>query len=223
MIQITVGINAEGPTDIRFMKSIIKRTFDEIAFECDKDIEILNINEIRVAKGKFVETMLEASRKGVEKYSISILCIHADADGKDIGQVIDYSFTPFLRSLSLQDDSEYCKVIIPIIPIRMMEAWMLADKELLKKKINALDLQDSLLGIHKKPETYSNPKAIVEEAIRIANAGKTKRRRYEIGIAELYEDIGLSIGLEALRQLPSFRHFEDGVRKAFKQLNYLHK
>lgn len=222
MIQITIGINAEGPTDIRFMKSIIKRTFDEIAFECDKDIEILDIHEIRVPKGKFVETMLSASKKGIEKYSISVLCIHADADGKDIGQVMEYSFTPFLKCLSQQNDSEYCKVIIPIIPIRMMEAWMLADKELLKKKINALNLPDSTLGIEKKPETYSNPKALIEEAIRIANAGKTKRRRYAIGIAELYEDIGLSIELEALRQLPSFKHFEEGVRNAFKQLNYLH-
>lgn len=222
MIQITVGLNTEGPTDIRFMKSIIKRTFDEIAFECDKDIEVLDINVIKVPKGAFAETMLAASQKGVEDYSISILCIHADADNKDIEEVMANSFTPFLTKLSQQNDSDYCKVIVPVIPIRMMEAWMLADKDLLKKKINAREIEDSKLGIDKKPETYSDPKDVIANAIRIANAGKTRRRRYAIGIAELYEDIGISIGLDALRQLSSFQHFEEGVRNAFRQLNYLH-
>lgn len=221
MIQITVGLNTEGPTDIRFMKSIIKRTLDEIALECDKDIEVLDVNEIKVPKETFADMMLAASKKGVEDYSISILCIHADADDKDIEQVMSNKFTPFFDILFQQQDSEYCKVIVPVIPIRMMEAWMLADKDLLKKKINALEVEDSLLGIHKRPETYSDPKAVIENAIRIANAGKTRRRRYAIGIAELYEDIGTSVGLEALRQLSSFKHFEEGVRNAFKQLNYL--
>lgn len=82
-------------------------------------------------------------------------------------------FILFFDILFQQQDSEYCKVIVPVIPIR------------------------------------------------IANAGKTRRRRYAIGIAELYEDIGTSVGLEALRQLSSFKHFEEGVRNAFKQLNYL--
>lgn len=222
MIQLVIGLNTEGTTDVRFLTDVIKKTFDAIAFECPKDIEILDIQAIQVNKGEFVPMILEASRKGLETFGISILCVHKDADDKKITDVMAYSFSPLWKTLNEQDEAFYCKEIIPVIPVRMVEAWMLADTQLLKAFINASTMQDKELGLEKKPENYADPKAVIEEAIRKASAGKSKRRRNMISIAELYEQIGRNIQLEALRKLPSFCHFEKQIREAFRKLNYLH-
>lgn len=222
MIQLVIGLNTEGPTDVRFLTDVIKRTFDEIAFECPKDIEILDIQQIIVEKDDFVPMIMEASKKGLEEFGISILCVHRDADNKEIQDVMSYSFNPLFKNLKDKDESIYCKVIIPVIPVRMVEAWMLADTRLLKDFINASRMLDHELGIDRNPESYADPKAVIEEAIRKANAGKTKRKRDIIGIAKLYEQIGKNVQLECLRQLPSFCNFEEMIRSAFRSLNYLH-
>lgn len=222
MIQLVIGLNTEGPTDVRFLTDIVKRTFDDIAFECPKDIEILDIQHIAVQKDEFAPMILEASRKGVEDFGISILCVHRDADDKNMDDVMKYSFLPLSKALEDKDEAIYCKVIIPVIPVRMMEAWMLADTQLLKDFIDASKVPDGELGIERNPESYADPKAVIEEAIRKASAGKTKRRRDVIGIAELYEQIGKNVNLENLRHLPSFRCFEEQIRSAFRRLNYLH-
>lgn len=222
MIQLVIGLNTEGPTDVRFLTDIIKRTFDEIAFECPKDIEILDIQHIMVKKDDFVPMIIEASKKGVEDFGISILCVHRDADDKKVDDVMTYSFRPLSEALENKDETLYCKVIIPVIPVRMMEAWMLADTQLLKNFIDASKIPDRDLGIERDPESYADPKTVIEEAIRKASAGKTKRKRDMIGIAELYEQIGKNVQLERLRQLSSFCRFEEEIRLAFRHLNYLH-
>ena len=222
MIQLVIGLNTEGPTDVRFLTDVIKRTFDEIAFECPKDIEILDIQPIMVQKDDFVPMIMEASKKGLKDFGISVLCVHRDADDKEIHDVMTYSFDPLLENLKDGDESVYCKVIIPVIPVRMVEAWMLADTQLLKDFIDASKMHDHELGIDRNPETYADPKVVIEEAIRKANVGKTKRKRDIIGIGELYEQIGKNVQLESLRRLSSLRSFEENIRLAFRSLNYLH-
>lgn len=221
MIQLVIGLHTEGPTDVRFLTDVIKRTFDDVAFECPNDIEILDIQCIEVAKNDFVPMIMDASRKGIDDFGISILCVHRDADNKDIDDVMLYSFSPLLKALKDKDDTKYCKEIIPVIPIRMIEAWMLADTQLFKKFIDAQKMHDQELGIEKNPETYADPKVVIEEAIRRASAGRSKRRRDMIGIAELYEQIGKNVQLDSLRRLPSFCSFEEQVRAAFRRLHYL--
>lgn len=220
MIQITIGLTTEGSTDIRFLMNIIKRTFDEIAFDCKKDIEILDIVTIKEKKDTFTDSMLCSALTGVEKYSITMLCIHSDADCESNKVVLQRKFEPFLQALSEKSDKDYCKVVIPIIPVRMMESWMLADKALFKSMINAKKETEQELGIEKNPESYSDPKEIIKRALRIAQKN-VSRRRYQMTIDDLYEEVGRDIELDSLRKLTSFRHFEQGVRFAFKQMNYL--
>ena len=54
--QIFIGLMREGSTDQLFLKSIIERTFDDIRFECNTDIDIFEIEEIKTSKGtSFIE------------------------------------------------------------------------------------------------------------------------------------------------------------------------
>ncbi|MCO6491039.1 MAG: hypothetical protein J5I98_21660 [Phaeodactylibacter sp.] len=37
---VTIGFVTEGTTDVRFLENIIKRAFEEIAFDCSGEIEV---------------------------------------------------------------------------------------------------------------------------------------------------------------------------------------
>ena len=146
-----------------------------------------------------------------------ILCVHTDADSPTDNCVMKNKIEPLLQKI--QSCDEACK-IVPVIPVQMSEAWMLADTILLKKELRT-KISDDELGINKPPETIANPKQAIEEAIRITRKGISKRKRNQFGIGELYETIGAKISLDSLRQLSSFRKFEDNVRNAFRELKYL--
>lgn len=219
-IQLYIGFAVEGITDTRFLTQVIQNVFEDIAFECRTDVVIEDVRPVHVHKTEFTETMLNASRQAAE-CGITVLCIHADSDARDIENVMEFKFTPFVEALNTLRADDYCKAIVPVIPIRMTEAWMMADKELLKTKIAAQGRRDIDLGLEKAPEVYADPKQTIMDAIRIAQSGKTKRRRNELTINDLYDEMGQSIPLQRLRELPSFQHFEENVRSAFRSLGYI--
>lgn len=37
--QLFIGLITEGPTDVRFLQSVVERTFIDVAFECENDLE----------------------------------------------------------------------------------------------------------------------------------------------------------------------------------------
>lgn len=220
-IQLFIGFTVEGTTDTRFLKQVIQSVFEETAFQCKTDVEIEDIRVVDVPKTNFVDTMCNAAKKATEEYGMSILCIHADSDAKTLEDVTAFKFEPLRLAMVDLDGREYCKNIVPVIPIQMTEAWMLADKELLKTKIDAAKKRDQDLGLHRAPESYSDPKQAIVNAIRIAQTGKTKRTRTDLTISDLYEELGQTIKLERLRTLPSFNVFEENVQKAFRLLGYI--
>ena len=218
MKQLFIGLVAEGTTDVRFLKSVIFKSIQELSWHCVSQVEIFDIREIKVRGDNFVEKMLAASKHAWQDYGISILCIHCDSDARSIDNVMQYKFTPFLESLKDMPEEEFCKHIVPTIPIQMIESWMLADKGLLKRLINAKEISDADLGIDREPESYSDPKCVIENAIRRANSGQPKKRRNQIGIADLYEVLGSRLTLEKLRAIPSFVLFEKNVLGVFKDM-----
>lgn len=221
MRQLFVGLIAEGTTDIRFLKTVIFKSIQELSWQCDSQIEIFDIREIPAKGNTFSDKMLVASRLAWQEYGISVLCIHADSDARSIDDVMKHKFSPFLKSLEKMPEDEYCKLIIPTIPIQMIESWMLADKALLKQLINANDKSDIALGIEKDPEHYADPKTVIENAIRISMLNQSKKKRDQICISDLYELLGNRLTLEKLRSIPSFSRFEEDVINVFKALRLM--
>jgi hypothetical protein len=99
----------------------------------------------------------------------------------------------------------------------MTEAWILADKELLKKEL-CTNKSDSELAIDKEPESFSNPKETIKNAINKAREGMTKRYRNKLKIDDLYSPLGTKIELSKLESLSSYKKFEKAVRDIFPQL-----
>lgn len=219
--QIFIGLFTEGKTDIRFLESIVKRTFDEVALECYGEVET-DIRHIKINKTSlnFVEQVLKASSEGLENYGIMILCVHTDADNQSDYIAYQNKINPSQIALNNKNDDKYCKILAAIVPVQMIEAWMLADKSLFKKEIGT-EISDEDLKINRDPETISNPKIIIEEAIRIARADLTKRRRGNLTISELYLPLGQKTPIEKLDFLPSFLKFKESIRATYRKLNYM--
>ena len=219
--QVFIGLYTEGPTDIRFLKSVVRKTFHAIAFEAPGDFEFF-IEPIHINKTglNFNEQVLLASKTGFNNFGISILCIHKDADDSDDNNVFQYSINPALQCL-LASDEELCKTVVLVIPVQMIESWLLADKELFKNTLGS-DKTDIELGINKNPEAFSDPKQIIENAIRIARQNRPQRRRHDLSISEIYMPLGDEIGIDKLSRLPSYVKFMKSVREAFISLNYLY-
>ena len=220
VVQIFIGLATEGTTDIRFFESIVRRTFQEIALqECRPDIDI-DIRRLNTKKTglSFTEYVKQASYDGVKDFGMMVLAIHADADKETYGGRKKYNIDPAQEELDKQGD-DYCKILTPVIPVRMMEAWMLADKELLKSEIGTTK-SDNDLKINRDPETIADPKAVIEEAIRIAQSDLPKRRQ-RLTISDLYAIIGDKISINKLLSLDSYQKFQDEVRATYRTLNYM--
>jgi len=218
--QIIIGFTTEGPTDVRFLESIIQRSFEAVAFECDGQVEILPVQCIEKQGGDFVRAV-ESYAQQADKRGIMVLCVHTDADDTTDTDTFDYKINPSFTAVENAQRGHLCKNLVAIVPVQMTEAWMLSDKELLKAEIGTRKSNEDL-GINGSPEAYADPKQAIEIAIRRARQDLTRRRRHDLTIAELYSPIGQQIPLNTLEGLPSYRKFKEAVRGAFRKLSYLH-
>jgi hypothetical protein len=214
-----VGFMTEGTTGTRFLESVIQRTFDEIAFECTGEVDVLPVQHILVRSDTFSNEVLEASQKA-EEMGLMVLCVHTDADDRSDTNAFEHKIAPAFTIVAATN-IEACKNLVAIVPVQMTEAWMLADKSLLKEEIGTVHTNQKL-GIYRQPEAFADPKEAIENAIRMAFQDLSQRRRRKFDISELYLPIGQKISLEKLEQLNSYRKFKQAVRDSYRALNYLH-
>ena len=220
---ILAGLFTEGTTDNRFLSSVVQRTLEEVAYDCTGDIETkVEIIAIKKTGLNFNEQVLEASRYAFEKFGITLLFVHTDSDLPSDELIFQTKIIPAQKTL-LEQDNNYCKNMIAIVPIQMSESWMIADKELLKDEIG-IEKSDAELEIHLNPESITNPKSIIENIIRLSKEELTKRKRNKgLVISDLYQIIGQKIEISELDKLSSYMKFKTSLINKLRELNFYHK
>jgi hypothetical protein len=220
-MQVFAGLFTEGSTDLRFFDSIVRRTMEELAFECrgQIDIEVVPLPTNQVGD-TFVEQIFNLAIKAHDDYGVHLLCLHVDADAEDHTMVFERKIKPALDRITESERNDICKNIVPLIPVQMMEAWMLADRQLLRTEIGT-DMSDTELRINHPPESFANPKQVISDAIVTARAGLTKRRRKELSISDLYLPIGEQLSLDQLKNLSSYANFRNNLENSFRQMNLM--
>ena len=216
---LTIAFTTEGTTDERFLKNIITKVFEELCFECESDIEVYEPMYLKFPKkDSFVEDVKNLSLKAFES-GINVLCIHTDADHRNDKEVMTFKINPAIEGVNKIVGARKCSNIVVIVPVHMTEAWMLADKDLLRKEIGThQSLTD--LGINRNPESIANPKRTIEEALIKAQTNLPKRRN-KVEISDLYQPIGQKLKILELEKLPSFIKFKKSARDILVKLNYL--
>lgn len=214
---LQIGFTTEGSTDERFLGKIIERTFE---YELMKnDFEISTYPPIHIDEKS--DSFNEKIEKIAPTYNyFHVICVHCDADAPTAKNVMQRKISPAFK-MALKNPSG-CKHLVAIIPVQMTEAWMLADIDLFIDEINSVKSCDELELPCKARlvETIANPKARIENALRI-DRQKLTRRRNKLRIADIYTPLGQKIPIEALNELPSFKTFKENVTQSLINLNYL--
>lgn len=216
---LTIAYTAEGSTDQRFLQNIIRKTFEEVALNGKGLIEVYEPVFIKFDRKKgFTEDVLNLSVQAF-KIGINVFCIHVDADDATDQEVWGNRIMPAFAAVTQTDKLNVCKNLVAIVPVQMSEAWMLADKNLLKEEIGT-NLSNQDLKLTQFPERVANPKQVIETAITIAQ-GDLPRKQKRLTIADLYQPIGQKIAIERLKTLASYQKFKRYVEDALRKLNYL--
>lgn len=220
--QLFVGFVAEGATDYRFLPSIIERTFAEAALEyCEQEI-VIYVSEIKnVSKhGSFSDFAINVCKEALHSYGSMAVVIHSDSDKCSYQERYDNKFAPVIQLISKYSDDECCQLITPLIPVRMIESWMLADTNLFKEQLGT-KMSDAELHINANPEQLSNPKQTIIDAIKATSCERPKSLG-ELAIGDLYGIIGEKIELDCLKRLESYRLFYESVHQVLCALKYCH-
>ncbi|NWJ97156.1 MAG: DUF4276 family protein [Chloroflexi bacterium] len=222
--QLALVFYTEGPTDMAFLQPLVVRACQSIFTQHNvphiEVVEPFPVNEFLTPKGKISQAkrILQAAHFANNHHA---LLVHNDADKRTRAKTIQFQFQPGYDEVHRQSLG-VCKQLLPIIPIRMIEAWLLADVQTLCREMDT-DLTPVQLGLPLSPaaiEGNTDPKQTLEEALRKANAKRSKATRVERG--NLYPSLGLSIDLKQLERLSAYQDFITDLTSTIKHLNMIY-
>lgn len=147
----------------------------------------------------------------LELFPCDFLFVHRDSEGVSAA----------LRQEEIESNwaaSQQTATLICVIPVRMTEAWLIANGAPIRAAVGNPNGSDPLhLPAIKSIESLPDPKAILFEALKAASGMNATRRRrfkpdqYRHRVSELTDD------LAPLRKLRSFAHLETQIQRHLQQ------
>ena len=211
-----LGLHGEGPTDQRFLGPLLARlTSGILARHSRYPVVVAPI--IGVATGAKQERASELSRAvGASRGSLDVLFVHADGAGDPEGAASTV-VQPLIDRI-VEDHADMAPRCVPVIPIREVEAWAIADPAAIagllrsRQDAAALGLPDDAAAC----ELVLDPKAALEQAVARARS-RTRRRSGPMP----YEPLGERVGLERLERLSAFRKTREALLQVLASLRIL--
>lgn len=221
MKKIGLALYCEGNSDEYFLPVLLQRTSRHIIMEeGGSDINIPPVKRIEVPKSRQGDDILTAAvRAGTEGYDI--LFVHKDADDAGPEKVRKNHIEPGLKKVH-ETTKKVCKNVVPVIPIRETEAWMLADIKILQDILD-INVDVKELGLPTRPvlvEKIADPKYILREAVRKSLEHKSRRHR-KINVETLYTRLAQEVHLDFLKQVPAYKTFIGELIQTFKSLSLI--
>lgn len=152
--------------------------------------------------------LAERIKTSVELYPCDVLFIHRDSDNQGIEQrlqEIDRAVDSLGEALGIG--------IIPVIPVRMMEAWLLFNEDAIRRAASKPGGRERLdLPSVRQAENIADPKQLLHAALSKAS-GCTGRRLKKFRPGEQVQRLaGLIEDFSALRQLSAFQRLDAQIR-----------
>ncbi len=207
---LVLGLYAEGRTDERFLPIIIRRTAEQILLQ-HKQIDIDVLDPIIVKKTVGVQGREnEILQAAYDAEGYDALVIHSDSDSRTREQTLHQRFEPGKR-LVQSCTARVCQHVIPIITVRMVEAWLLADYDTLRKTLGTnLDAKDlNLPEKAKQVESFRDPKQAIDLVIRKIYPNQAHQWARIRG--ELYAKLAPRIHLGQLEKLDAYKQFKEDL------------
>lgn len=207
----------EGKREYQFLRPLLERTAKKLLPNID--VQAISLDWVRVSGLSQVEKMRLAAEKA---YGSELLVFHLDSDHPTFERSVEERFRPGYEKLQIEAEkfpNHYNLNIVPVIPIRMTDAWLLADFNAFRLSIGT-DYSAKDLNFPERPqqiEAISDPKAVFEQAVRTCS----RRRRKTIWPDEIWLTLAQKIDLALLEQVPAYRAFSERFAAILRQLNYL--
>ena len=216
---LVMALYAEGTSDARFLAPLIQRAAEKlIALHGEKTVDVLDITVIPRLQGRQEEGILKASRTAYGRHA---LIVHADADDRTRDRALRERIQPGFERV--RDSSEsLCKDVVPLVPVQMVEAWMLADDEILCEVIGVdiRHVRSYFPARSSLVEGIADPKHILQSIISQANSIRSHNRR-PIEMSTRFELLARQIRIEKLEDVASFRQFTNDLRQVLAHLHFI--
>ncbi len=218
MKQLVLALYAEGRTDERFLPVIIQRTADRLLRrQALAPVEVMEITSLKAdrAASNHAESILSVARQAS---GFHVLIVHADADAPTSENALRQRFLPG-QQLVRASNNHVCRDLLPIIPIRTMEAWIMADAAAFQKVVGT-DMSGADMGFPTRPhqvKAIQDPRHELKMAL---NQVFTGRRRRKASLGQYYESLAQHISLEKLDGVPAFQQFVDDLAEVLKDLHF---
>ncbi len=232
-LRLVLALYAEGSTDKDFLGNVIPRTavhilaksgqqaVDVVGIDAKKNISIKNGAQ-RIFYAARQLALEHDNQYDKESATYPILIVHCDADAPNNKEALKNRYHPGYK-LVQQSSELICKSMIPVIPVRMIESWMLAADHKVLQNVLLTDIKAQELGLVSKVklvESEPRPKEKLDQMIQKAR-GSRSQRRYQLRREDLYEPLGRRINLERLNDVPSYKQFVDDFMAVLKVLKLI--
>ena len=207
MRYLKCALIAEGVSDDRFLPFLLYRALEDLcltAFEDPVDVDQVAVLR-RHQRPPNVPEILDLIQANTDTFHV--VFVHRD-QGANAARLYDEWLAPLAKAW----DPAWSERLVPVIPVRETEAWLIADGAALRTALG-VQWSDADMGVPGKSrdvETIVDPKASV---------ARLARRRGR-PIEDFYEEIAESVSLDVLRRVPSFAAFEQKTTDALVDMGY---
>lgn len=218
MQTVVLALYAEGPTDERFLPVVIQRTVQRIVERRGRNVvDVLEPMRVSISPGikEQAQRILDAARQTAGYH---MLVIHADADHPTAERAFAERFQPGEILVQKEDISHH---LVPLIPVQMTEAWLLADPEALQQVIGTKMTANELsLPVHAhQVESDPSPKQTLAQVVR--QAATQRRHRRTVRVRDVFAPLARTISLERLQGVPAYQQFVEDISGALIALHII--
>lgn len=202
---ITATVLTDGSSD-RALLPIIRWAFLKASIAAELQLQWAELRNLRNPPADLAGKIATA----VSLYPCDILFVHRDAEG-------DQAITRYQEIENAINASGITLQHVPIVPVRMLEAWLLCEQDAIRRASGNPN-GTCRLQLPRIPqrEQLPNPKGALVELLRTASelSGRRLKKfdalRARALVAEYTEDFS------CLRQLSSFQAFESDLTNALR-------
>ena len=154
--RLTWILAPEGGSDSDFLLPLIRRLLEELCVRSDHEVEIPDGIDLRNVDGyaRGITSVIDVLGQNPGP---TLVFVHADADG-DADKARQRFVEPIVRSLALGREG------VAVVPIRTIEAWVLADLRSLASVLGATErhlLDSGAPRASTEIEGHSDPKQLL--------------------------------------------------------------
>lgn len=206
---LVFGFCGEGIADYKFTLEVARRTVQDLLPA--EDVLPIPIEHIEGTQEERIIYFAERTN------GYHMAFVHLDADGRTRDRAYAERFYPGYQQVQARN-AGVNKALVPIIPIKMTEAWMLADFEAFRDITGTRKTADQLSFPSRPHQAETlDAKQIFESAVRNARPG----RRRQLTPKDIYFPLAEVVNLALLRHVPAFKAFESDLKDTLVQLNYV--